>query len=350
MKYTEAPNQATAYLREALPLMVRNNIPPNPLNYALWYTYVSKKVPALNAALDTTLNTYGTCPNLLSEQLYQNHLAENDTAGGNSEVLTGLLKLTSMLQDQAGTVAGDADTYSDQLRKSFAALQASREDPDSAMSLDSIIQELATNTEAINESTRRFQRKIDAAQKEIEQLRQELTKTRQDARMDVLTGLYNRRVFDTEINQLIDLDLPAGFSMILVDVDHFKHFNDTYGHLMGDKVLQYVGRILKEKCVEPLIPVRFGGEEFAVLMPGASLTDSEQLAEELRRRIEAIRIRQKSSGNVISSITASFGVATYASGDSTQTLIERADSALYRAKEQGRNQVVLQQTASIDRA
>lgn len=342
MKYTEAPNQATAYLREALPLMVRNNIPPNPLNYALWYTYVSKKVPALNAALDSTLNTYGTCPNLLSEQLFQDHLAENDGNGSGNEVLTGLLKLTSLLQDQADEVAGNTDSYSQQLRKSFEALQETRTNPESGLPLESIIQDLATNTQAINESTQRFQKKIDEAQKEIEQLRQELTKTRQDARMDVLTGLYNRRVFDTELAQLIDLELPAGFSLVLVDVDHFKHFNDTYGHLMGDKVLQYVGRILKEKCAEPLIPVRFGGEEFAVLIPGTNLDGSQKLAEELRKRIEAIRIRQKSSGTVISSITASFGVATFHSDDSAQSLIQRADDALYQAKQQGRNQVRLQ--------
>lgn len=342
MKYTEAPNQATAYLREALPLMVRNNIPPNPLNYALWYTYVSKKLPALNAALDTTLSTYGTCPNLLSEQLYQNYLADNDTASGGNEVLTGLLKLTSMLQDQAGTVAGDTHNYSQQLHKSFEALQESRDNLEPGLPLESIIQDLAMNTRAINESTRRFQQKINEAQKEIEQLREELTKTRQDARMDVLTGLYNRRVFDTELAQLIDLQIADGFSLILIDVDHFKRFNDTYGHLMGDKVLQYVGRILKEKCVEPLIPVRFGGEEFAVLMPGGDLNEAQHLAEELRKRIEAIRIRQKSSGTVISSITASFGGAAFHSSDSSQSLIQRADQALYKAKQQGRNQVSLQ--------
>ncbi len=344
MKYTEAPNQATAYLREALPLMVRNNIPPNPLNYALWYTYVSKKVPALNAALDSTLNTYGTCPNLLSEQLFQNHLVDGDSSvGGNNEVLTGLLKLTATLQDQAGAVAGDTDNYSHQLRKSFDALQESRDNPASGLPLESIIQDLAANTQAINDSTRRFQQKIDEAQKEIEQLRQELTQTRQDARMDVLTGLYNRRVFDTELAQMIDLKLPAGFALILIDVDHFKKFNDNYGHLMGDKVLQYVGRILKEICAEPLIPVRFGGEEFAVIAPASSLKEAQQLAEELRKRIEAIRIRQKSSGTVISSITASFGVSVFATEDSADALVQRADKALYKAKEQGRNQVVTEQ-------
>jgi diguanylate cyclase len=130
-----------------------------------------------------------------------------------------------------------------------------------------------------------------------------------------------------------------GLCLMLIDVDHFKRFNDTYGHLMGDKVLQYVGRLLKEECAEPLIPVRFGGEEFAVMLPGMQQADAEAIAERLRKRVEAIRIRQRSSGSVISSITASFGVTRFQPGDTAVSLIERADQALYRAKEEGRNRV-----------
>lgn len=340
MKYSETPKQATEYLRKALPLMVHNNIPPNPLNYALWYTYVSDKVPALNAALDATLSTYGTCPNLLSEQLFCDHLLDADNAGNNDEVLAGLLKLAGTLHSQASEAAEHTDNYTNVLRESLDALQESRDTPESSLPLESIINNLTINTEAINQSTALFQQQIDNAQKEIEQLRQELTKTRQDARMDVLTGLYNRRVFDTELNQLIELQPIGGFALVLVDVDHFKKFNDTYGHLMGDKVLQYVGRLLKDECAEPLIPVRFGGEEFAILAPGSNAENAEKLAEKLRQRIEAIRIRQKSSGSVISSITASFGVAAFAEGDVAQALIEKTDTALYQAKEAGRNRVV----------
>jgi diguanylate cyclase len=338
MKYNDTPTQAADYLRQAIPLMVRNKIPPNPLNYALWYTYVSKRLPALNEALDSTLKTYGTCPSLLSEQLFRHHLT-GDESVASEEAQSHLINLVNKLQDQAAEAAEHTDNYSQVLRESLDALNDVTDEDNTALPLESIIRTLSINTDAINDTTRRFQQQIDAAQSEIEALKQELQKTRQDARVDVLTGLYNRRVFDTELEQLIALEAPMGLCLMLIDVDHFKRFNDTYGHLMGDKVLQYVGRLLKEECAEPLIPVRFGGEEFAVMLPGMQQADAEAIAERLRKRVEAIRIRQRSSGSVISSITASFGVTRFQPGDTAVSLIERADQALYRAKEEGRNRV-----------
>ncbi|MBV1786482.1 GGDEF domain-containing protein [Marinobacterium sp. D7] len=338
MKYKETPSQAADYLRQAVPLMVRNRIPPNPLNYALWYAYVSNQLPELNTALDSTLQTYGTCPNLLSEQLFRKHLVHDDSKD-TEEIHNGLVNLVNTLHEQASAAWEQTDSYSAVLRESLDALtdcHATESDP---LPLESIIRTLSLRTEAINDATRLFQQQIDAAQSEIAALKQELQQTRQDASVDVLTGLFNRRVFDTELEQLIQLGSLQKLSLILLDVDHFKRFNDTYGHLMGDKVLQYVGRILKDECCEPLIPVRFGGEEFAVIGPGLDDESAAEVAERLRKRVEAIRIRQKSSGSVISSITASFGITCLRAEDNLPTLIERADQALYQAKQQGRNRV-----------
>lgn len=338
MKYNETPNQAADFLRQAVPLMVRNRIPPNPLNYALWYAYVSNQVPELNAALDATLQTYGTCPNLLSEQLFRKHLVDEDSKDA-EEIHNGLVNLVNTLHEQASAACEQTDNYSAVLRESLEALNEFNESDIDALPLESIIRTLSLKTEAINDATRLFQQQIDSAQSEITALKQELQQTRQDANLDVLTGLYNRRVFDTELEQLIQLGSTHALGLIILDVDHFKRFNDTYGHLMGDKVLQYVGRLLKEECTEPLIPVRFGGEEFAVIGPGLNLEQAVAVAERLRKRVEAIRIRQKSSGSVISSITASFGTACLSGEEDASALIERADQALYQAKRQGRNQV-----------
>jgi len=338
MKYKETPSQAADYLRQAVPLMVRNRIPPNPLNYALWYAYVSHRMPELNAALDSTLKIYGTCPNLLSEQLFRKHLVQEDSKDA-EEVHSGLVNLVNTLHEQTSAACEQTDSYSALLKESLEALTEFGDSEADALPLESIIRTLSLKTEAINDATRLFQQQLDAAQSEISALKQELQQTRQDASVDVLTGLFNRRVFDTELEQLIQLGAPQGLALILLDVDHFKRFNDTYGHLMGDKVLQYVGRILKDECTEPLIPVRFGGEEFAVIGPGLSEEQAIEVAERLRKRVEAIRIRQKSSGSVISSITASFGITRLHGGDDLPTMIERADHALYQAKQQGRNRV-----------
>lgn len=335
MKFAENTGQAAEYLRQAIPLMVKHNIPPNPLNYALWYTYVSNRVPELNQELDKTLTTYGTCPNLVGEQMFRQHMIKDEVDSAEN-VQAGLIALVNDLHEHASVTAEETKNYSDTLQDSLDALQA---DGGPALPLESIIQTLARKTQDISDSTQRFQTRIDDAQSEIESLKAELEKTRQDARVDPLTGLFNRRVFETELGTLLYSGNAGTVTLVMVDVDHFKKFNDTYGHLMGDKVLQYVGKLLRDFCPEPMLAVRYGGEEFAVIMPALTANKSAELANALREKIQAIRIKQKKSGEVISSITASFGVAESRQEDSINTLIERADKALYSAKEGGRNQV-----------
>ncbi|MBU2964471.1 diguanylate cyclase [Amphritea sp. 2_MG-2023] len=333
MKFADNSHQATEYLRQVIPLMVHNVIPPTPLNYALWYAYVSKSIPKLNQQMDKVLEIYGTCPNRVSEQLFSEYLIKDEAA--NSEVVQrALLSVMGDLESSASSTVQDTEAYNEILQDSLAALKTGND----TKSLEAIIQNLSANTESISESTRQFQAKIDDAQSEITKLKQELDQSRQDATIDPLTGLFNRRVFDQEISEQAAKPEPD-VSLIMIDIDFFKKFNDTYGHQMGDKVLQYVAKLIKEACTEPLIPVRFGGEEFSMLLPGMNVTDACELAEKVRHRIAAIRIKQKKSGEVISSVTASFGVARLSSDESPDNLIARADAALYKAKEAGRNNV-----------
>ena len=340
MKFADNNTQAAEYLRKAVPLMVKHNIPPNPLNYALWYTYVSDRVPELNSQLNKTLKTYGTCPGMLGEQLFREHMIQ-DEIKGSEDVQASLISLINNLHEHADEASRQTADYSKVLDDSLDSLHEA-ESGDASLPLESIIQVLSTRTKSMSETTRRFQARMSEAEAEIQSLKDELNKSRQDARVDPLTGLFNRRAFDTELSLLVEAgqnDITSSF--MILDIDHFKRFNDTYGHLMGDKVLQYVGKLLKEVCQEPMLPVRFGGEEFAVLMPGTEQNDAAIIAEQLREKIQAIRIKQKKSGEVISSITASFGVAQLVPWESTEQLVERADKALYAAKNGGRNQVLL---------
>lgn len=334
MKSTKSTHQAAEYLRQAVPLMVKHNIPPNPLNYALWYTYVSREAPDLNSRLDKALETYGTCPGIVSEQMFREHIIK-DELDSVEAIESSMLEMVESLNQQATDTAQHTQDYSAVLDNSLAAFV---DDCDNKP-LEDVIRQLAASTQAVSETTRAFQQQLDAAQEEIENLRHELQKSRQDAHVDPLTGLFNRRVFDNELDLLISSQHSQHLSLVMVDVDHFKRFNDTYGHLMGDKVLQYVGKLLQEQCTPPMMPIRYGGEEFAVLLPGEDKAGASALAEQLRERIQAIRIRQRRSGDVISSISASFGVSQWQPGQTADELIESADNALYSAKENGRNRV-----------
>ncbi|NGZ75061.1 diguanylate cyclase [Saccharibacillus sp. VR-M41] len=165
----------------------------------------------------------------------------------------------------------------------------------------------------------------------------ETTRIREMALHDSLTGLWNRRHFDHSLEMLADKygqsERDNPFSLILLDVDRFKLFNDTWGHPEGDLVLKHLAKRL-EDCVGPGdIPVRFGGEEFAVLLPGTRLEEARLTAERIREKLESESPSRKYK------ITASFGVAEWGTGLDRQGLIEAADQALYQAKESGRNRV-----------
>lgn len=156
---------------------------------------------------------------------------------------------------------------------------------------------------------------------------------------DGLTGLYNIKYFkmllETEI-ALAKSDPAKKFAIVMSDVDHFKHFNDTYGHQVGDLVLKEVANTLKVNVRSSDLVSRYGGEEMIVLLRGANLKDGLLVAEKLRSSIEnAILKDEKNTYKV----TVSLGVSTFTLGDNVDSLIKRADDGLYKAKETGRNRV-----------
>jgi diguanylate cyclase (GGDEF)-like protein len=168
---------------------------------------------------------------------------------------------------------------------------------------------------------------------------------------DTLTGLYNRwyvlEKIDSEINRALRHGSPM--ALLMLDIDHFKNINDTYGHGVGDQVLQWVGRTLKESCRVYDVPARYGGEEFCIVLPETRMGNTTVVAERIRQRL------QQSSfpvGEAAVNVTASFGIAGVDSGPdegilSPATLIDRADRALYTAKNRGRNRIELFEAAVI---
>jgi diguanylate cyclase (GGDEF)-like protein len=161
---------------------------------------------------------------------------------------------------------------------------------------------------------------------------------------DPLTGLFNRRYLEESLKQLLHFarrkKQPLG--MIMLDVDYFKRFNDTYGHDAGDLVLQKIAAYLQNNIRGSDIACRYGGEEMIIILPEASLENTRQRAEQLRAGIKGLKIRHNNQS--LDKITVSLGVSAYPeNGNSSQELFEAADSALYQAKAQGRDRVITAQ-------
>jgi len=175
------------------------------------------------------------------------------------------------------------------------------------------------------------------AEEEIKSPKVKLEASQHDAMYDALTGLCNRRYFDSELDSKMGIET---LSLMLIDIDHFKVVNDSHGHLMGDLVLKAVARKLQQGCRENAQVFRYGGEEFAVLMPGANLQKARHTADILRRSIEKLVVRDRRTGKLLSDITVSVGVSQKTEDESKEEFVERADALLYEAKNLGRNRVM----------
>ena len=176
---------------------------------------------------------------------------------------------------------------------------------------------------------------------EVESLRKELQQVKEESLTDPLTGLSNRRAFDAEIehHMVLAQEQKIPLSIMLIDIDHFKIFNDTYGHLVGDKVLRFLSATLKHCLKEKGIASRFGGEEFAVILPQTRLSDADAIAEQIRQSIASIELKDRVNSENYGNVTVSIGIAQCDMNERSDQLIQRVDEALYRAKGQGRNRV-----------
>jgi diguanylate cyclase len=187
-----------------------------------------------------------------------------------------------------------------------------------------------------------FQQQLQSSQHVIGTLKHDLAQARRHSNTDAVTALPNRRYFDVvldhEIKTATETDSPL--SLLLIDVDRFKAFNDAQGHQMGDDVLRLLGATLNQALDGQGFAARMGGDEFAIILRSAELSKAEAVAANIKTSIMGREVLRRATGERLGRITVSIGVARYQPGESASALIERADRHLYRAKEHGRNCIV----------
>ncbi|WP_415226889.1 GGDEF domain-containing protein [Psychromonas sp.] len=330
--------ESAAKLKKAVPLMMKYKVATTPLNYSLWYSYVSNDIPELNEKLDDLIANHDVCPPIQAESLYREFVADK-TESSTWELRQSIEKMLIELDQTLIDTDSDTDKFQASVDKTFVDIHRAE---DAGYSIDEVIgllKKLESDSKNMQRSTQFFSNSLAIAKTEIGSLKEQLKKSQKQALYDSLTGLLNRAAFDTEVSLYLSKD-NQGLCLIMADIDHFKDFNDQWGHLLGDQVLKAVGRKLNDSMRNGATVYRFGGEEFVILLPKSNLRIARHFAETLRKTIEKLTLKDKRTAQMIKNITASFGVSEFAKGDSLSGLIARADEHLYQAKRLGRNRVL----------
>jgi diguanylate cyclase len=206
--------------------------------------------------------------------------------------------------------------------------------------LRAMAQRLLGETRRMQDANHQLEEKLEASRDDIAGLQRDLDEVRRESMLDPLTKIFNRKSFDEGmLKAFAEAELGTTFCLMLVDIDHFKRFNDTWGHQTGDQVLRLVAMTLKSNIKGQDMAARYGGEEFAAILPETDLEGALIVADNIRKAVQAKELLKRSTNEKLGRITASFGVAMYKAGDTPSTLIERADRCLYAAKHAGRNRV-----------
>jgi diguanylate cyclase len=310
----------------------------SPHNYELWFTYFSGHNPALNNAINALLNSHQIITKAQHEELYLRYFAAAEIGERIDEVGTQIAGEIEQVMQMIEASIGNANDYSKSLEGASADIAHDGDRDQIRM----IVESLVTATREVETKNHDMQQRLKDSRQEIRQLQENLEVVRTESLTDPLTTLANRKFFDNAINRMLK-DAAATnepVSVILTDIDHFKKFNDTYGHLTGDQVLRLVAVSLKHNVKGQDVAARYGGEEFAVVLPKTGLDAAMTVAEHIRRAVQGKELMRRSTGETLGRVTISLGVAAWRPGDDADSILERADTCLYAAKAAGRNCVI----------
>jgi diguanylate cyclase len=316
-----------------------------PRAYELWYTYVTGHHPALMRAINDLLRKFGRVTQSELDEIYDRFINTNRFTAEAERATVRLLSQMDTVGEALDSAKGEINDYRGTLNGSVDEMELGvGEDR-----LRAIIADLMASTRNMSRLNGKLSEQLGEAKTEVIELREALESIRTESQIDPVTTLANRMFFDTALADALRHAQRTGdeLAVLMTDIDHFKKFNDTYGHLTGDQVLRLVAMSIKQNVKGLDTAARFGGEEFAIILPGCNLRGAIQVAEQVRKAVMSRELVKRSTGENLGRVTISIGVSVFRKEDTPTTIIERADTALYAAKRGGRNMVLAETDPAV---
>jgi diguanylate cyclase len=326
--------------------MERHQVWPTALNFELWTHYVADPNGALARELTRLISLGEPMTELVSEELAATYLPKarlNEQIRDAGDILSKELEAVSK-------AIQNAQKSNAAFGKELAGASKDLDTQTDVASIKAVVSSIAAATRRVHKENQSLEARLADSTAEVERLREHLEQVRRDATTDGLTNLANRKAFDEEFDRACAEADQSGTSICLavLDIDHFKGFNDTWGHQTGDQVIRYVASVIGRVAAPPRFAARYGGEEFAIIFPREDAAKVHSALESIRKEIGSRSLRRRSTNDELGAVTISAGFASHRAGDTAATLLERADAALYASKRAGRNRVTAAE--ALDRA
>lgn len=345
--FQDSLENAATIFKLTIPIMQQQEIPLTPHYYNLWYTYMKQSNLLLNEQIDAILMRKSAlsiedCDALIHTFCSQS--AENDLNRLQHQL--GHISQHSKEENDDSTMDPDILEQANRLNQQISHQNRELEERSESQQeynkdlsyIVNTIRDLVSYCTQIKQISLQLHEKLEVQAKEITCLKQLLNEFENEHNIDGLTGIPNREAFDETLVTLIKRE--EYFSLILIDIDHFKVFNQTYGTKTGDKVLQLVAQKIGKECRSIGEIYRYSGEKFALLLPQISLENASCLAEAIRINIGDLILTNKQTGQFVRNITVSLGASEYLDNDTKDYILKRAEHALFQAKQSGRNKVM----------
>jgi diguanylate cyclase len=334
-------------IRVVLPLMVKHNIPMTPQNYSVWYAYAAGENGELQKVLDTMIHNREPFTDTKLEMLYKKFVLDLSAIEITKSFQDELLQILHTVLKEMAEINGRTDLYGSLISDSVGLLSEDK----SLQEIKAIVNFIIAESRAVLEFGNTTKNKIQTVTSELQRMQAKFESACIEASTDFLTKVANRKSFNEAIEKLTsEADLSSkGLCLMIVDIDHFKKFNDEHGHLVGDEVLKFVAQKIKNQVKGNDFVARLGGEEFAILLPNTTLEGAKSVAENILLFFSQTTLKTVSDKK-LGKITVSIGVANFSPGETPEKLIQRADDALYIAKAEGRNRMALSQLSQISPA